>query len=271
MASMLSETQRVKFVENSLDHFFEVVEQDGLSERFHGLFVKFGIDAFFDYTFDRNNYEAVTVHDGKIDAESVIDDGKVPVVMLYPSERVEITTGLHPLQAQPLEASVITQRSVINPGAHTSASLYTPVGTEELPGETIVHRGGPLITYNFYRELQKQGRTCSSVVAHENTHLAQLLANAPRRYPTTTNLHYSIAKDTLVDELQAYSVQSVLWDRVVGRDLEPLVSIEVAKQVDAIRSRVQGDRYEASEAVIRALRANIDGRLILPPALLKAA
>ena len=268
---MLTEAQRLRFVDNSLDYFFEVYEKDGYSDAFRGMFEQFGIGDMFDYAFDRDTYRAVAVSDGQIDARSVIDDGKVPVAMLYPSETVDIMTGMHPLQTKPLETSVIKKQAVMNPGEHAGASLYTPVGVEELPDRRVIHRGGPLIAYNFYPEVKKQGRTCSSVVAHESTHLAQLLAHPPRHYPEQTDFAYGHARDVLIDELQAYAVQAQLWDRVVLKDQEPLSCIDIVTAVNVIRQRLQGDSFDFSKALIRALLAHDTARLILSPTLAGAA
>lgn len=265
----ITEAQRLKFTENSLDNFFEFYERPEISEPIVGLFEKFGLSDLVPITFNRENYVAVSPHKGELDVSEIADLGRFPVATLLPNETINIHTQRHPLQSQEVPDGVTEHAASTSPGSAAVASLYAPPIIEDRDGQMILHRGGPLIAFNRLPEIRQLGRTCSSVVLHELTHLAQLLNYQPRSFGTNSTYRLRIAKATLKDELQAYAVQDTMWETVFFEDHSPLLSADAATVINSLRRKAQQDSYEPTRKVIHAFRQESTARKILPQILLK--
>ncbi len=262
----MSFDEKAEFAENSLEHFFEVFDRVNLLSVFFDLFNAFGMDRMTDYVFSRDSYEVVTPENGVVDAREISESGRIPVVGLGPRELIKLKIEPHPLQAAEPLPLIAQQEAADRLGGDVTAMTYSVYGIDDVGDQKILYRGSPLLIFNYLPKLKKFGRTCPTIVAHEITHVAQILSYIPHSFGTEETYKLQMSEAYLARELEACGVQVAMANNGLLDD-EPLKLFDVAKKVDELRRKIQGDSFLATVMIAHAMRDDAETRRFLLPLL----
>lgn len=253
---MIESQKRSDFVKRSLDAFQTYAEREPYKSRLDALRHMGMSAAVLDVVFNPETYQHVAFKDG-VETELPFDETSngIGVVVMRPGEVAKLTVTKHPLQQVAVSPVKIKTSFLDGAGAIT----YNSSNVSHADGKMIYTYRRPtlLLPYDDNRHYE-----FPSVLAHEQTHIAQQLNHQVRVFDDTKSGSLDMMVDDYNREFDAYGLQYDMFSNELDETLMD-ASMSTAAEVASYRKRELGsaDSYIARDGLDN-MRRHWIGRIV---------